>query len=124
MDNHEQRIAQRAYHLWEQDGRPDGRAEEYWERARFLIGIEENSDAGMLPNPSIPTVQNPQGVAQPGVVGEPLREAVENLGEFPGLADQGEKAQAPVLEEKAASAPPAQNGRSSTRSKAQRRSAG
>jgi hypothetical protein len=30
----EHRIRYRAYFLWEQEGRPEGRAEEFWERAR------------------------------------------------------------------------------------------
>ena len=96
MDDTERRIAERAYHLWEQDGCPDGQAESHWEQARFLVGIEANPDAGTLPNPSIPTVQNPNGTAPTHDRAEPLREAVENLGEFPGQADQGEKAQAPI----------------------------
>jgi len=29
----EQSVRERAYALWEQDGRPDGQAEEYWHRA-------------------------------------------------------------------------------------------
>ena len=99
MDDFEQRIALRAYHLWESAGRPHGRDQEFWERARFLVGIEDNPEAGTLPNPSIPTVQNPGGTAPVHPPAEPLREAVENLGEFPGLADQGEKAQSPVMPE-------------------------
>jgi hypothetical protein len=30
MQNHEQLIRERAYHLWEQEGRPDGRADVHW----------------------------------------------------------------------------------------------
>jgi hypothetical protein len=30
-------IRMRAYFLWEQDGRPEGRAEEYWQRAESQI---------------------------------------------------------------------------------------
>ncbi len=96
MDDTHHIIALRAYHIWEQEGRQPGRSEEYWERARFLVGIEQNPDAGTEPNPSIPTVQNPSGTAPAHDPSEPLREAVENLGEFPGQADQGEKAQAPM----------------------------
>ena len=117
MDDLDQRIAQRAYHLWEADGRPDGREQEHWERARFLIGIEDNPTAGTLPNPSIPTVQNPSGTAPAHDAAEPLREAVENLGEFPGLADQGEKAQAPLVPKQAAAQP-------DTAQRGQRRNAG
>jgi Protein of unknown function (DUF2934) len=34
------RIRKRAYQLWEEDGAPEGRAEEYWHRARELIDQE------------------------------------------------------------------------------------
>ena len=30
----EDRVRDRAYALWEKDGRPDGRSEEYWQQAR------------------------------------------------------------------------------------------
>ncbi|MGI4984689.1 MAG: DUF2934 domain-containing protein [Janthinobacterium lividum] len=33
----EDAIRTRAYHLWEDDGRPAGRADEYWEKARALV---------------------------------------------------------------------------------------
>jgi Protein of unknown function (DUF2934) len=36
----EERIRKRAYQLWEEDGSPEGRAEEYWHRARQLIDQE------------------------------------------------------------------------------------
>ena len=80
----EQRIRERAYHLWEQDGRPHGRDEEYWERARELIGIEDNPDAGQLPNP----MTHPDSPRETGVEEAEIQ---ENLGEFPDrFADQGE----------------------------------
>ena len=41
MDDREQRIRDRAYHLWLEEGQPDGRANEYWERAACEIGLEE-----------------------------------------------------------------------------------
>ncbi len=87
---HEARIRERAYALWEQDGRPHGRADEFWERARELIGMEDSAGAGLLPNPQ--TV----GEIIPGVV---VDEAAlqENLGEFPSLmTDQGDRAQTPA----------------------------
>ena len=50
--NREQRIRERAYQLWDQDGRPEGRAEEYWHRARAIegdvggdIGVESESQS-------------------------------------------------------------------------------
>ena len=39
----EQRIQARAYLLWEAEGRPEGRAEEYWHRACELIEAETHS---------------------------------------------------------------------------------
>jgi DUF2934 family protein len=36
----EARIRERAYHLWEQDGSPEGRADEYWDKARRQILAE------------------------------------------------------------------------------------
>jgi hypothetical protein len=92
----EARIRERAYFLWEEDGRPKGRAEEFWERARELIGMEESRGAGLLPNPMT------QHEALPGVI---VDEAAlqENLGEFPSLmTDQGDREQTP-----AAKKPPA-----------------
>ncbi len=86
----EARIRARAYHLWEQDGRPHGRAEEFWERARELIGMEDSAGAGLLPNPQT------QGEKIPGVV---VDEAAlqDNLGEFPSLmTDQGDRVQTPA----------------------------
>jgi hypothetical protein len=41
----ETRIRERAYTLWDQDGRPEGRAEEYWEKARRLIEAEDDPKA-------------------------------------------------------------------------------
>ncbi len=36
----EQRIRERAYQLWEQDGRQEGGDEAYWHRAKELIELE------------------------------------------------------------------------------------
>lgn len=87
----EERIRVRAYHLWEQDGRPDGRDAEFWERARELVGLEESSGAGLLANPMThPTMLNgqPEGIEE--------AEIQQNYGEFPDrLADQGEWEQTP-----------------------------
>ena len=38
----ERRIRERANALWEEDGRPEGRADEYWERARRYIEEEDD----------------------------------------------------------------------------------
>jgi Protein of unknown function (DUF2934) len=39
----EQRIRERAYSLWEAEGGAQGRADEYWHRARELIEDEATS---------------------------------------------------------------------------------
>lgn len=89
--DHEQRIRELAYHLWEQDGRPHGRDVEFWQRARELVAIEENPGAGLLPNPMThPTIATgrPEGVEE--------AEIQANYGEFPDrFTDQGERQQTP-----------------------------
>ncbi len=80
----QQRIRERAYHLWEADGSPHGRHDEYWERARELIGMEESAGAGQIP-------------VRPPIVEEAFIQ--ENLGEFPDrLSDQGSHAATPSRE--------------------------
>ena len=86
----QQHIRERAYALWEADGRPEGRDLEYWERAGELIGMEEHPHAGLLPNPA-----GPPGKESEVTVEE--AEIQDNLGEFPDrLADQGDWRQTPV----------------------------
>jgi Protein of unknown function (DUF2934) len=41
---HENRIRERAYYLWEADGRPEGREQEYWEQAEAIVGKEEGEE--------------------------------------------------------------------------------
>ena len=86
----EQRIRERAYELWEADGRPHGSDLEYWERARELVGMEDSRQTGQLP---VPDIDDPSVI-----LGQPVEEASiqENLGEFPDrLSDQGEHPQVP-----------------------------
>ena len=87
------RIRVRAYHLWEADGRPHGRAQEYWDRAEELIGMEDHAGAALVPNPMtrnepIPGVEVEEAAIQ------------ENYGEIPGrLTDQGERRQTPMTKD-------------------------
>nr|WP_322029571.1 DUF2934 domain-containing protein [Paraburkholderia sp. J76] len=48
-DEREERIRQRAYRLWEDDGAPEGRADEYWGRAEKQIDAEYDVE-GDTPN--------------------------------------------------------------------------
>jgi hypothetical protein len=91
---HDARIRERAYHLWQADGSPHGRDVEYWERARELIGIEESPGAGQVD----PMQRNT------AVQGEIIDEAdiQENLGEFPDrFTDQGDRQETPLPRAKA-----------------------
>jgi hypothetical protein len=51
MDDFEKRVRDRAYKLWQQEGRPEGRAKVHWEKARGLVAIEENIDLTLKPIP-------------------------------------------------------------------------
>ncbi|ACI98913.1 DUF2934 domain-containing protein [Rhodospirillum centenum] len=52
MDDLEKRISQRAYEIWEREGRPDGRQEEHWSRAREeLLALAEFSTPGSVLEP-------------------------------------------------------------------------
>lgn len=85
---HEQRIRERAYHLWEADGCPHGRDAEYWERARELDAIATSQGAGQMP------------VDAPEVLDQAVLQ--ENLGEFPDRsADQGERRVTPMTKKQA-----------------------
>ena len=51
MSDREQRIRDRAHALWEQEGRPEGRHNEHWERASREIDYEFGQpDPGRLSN--------------------------------------------------------------------------
>jgi hypothetical protein len=85
--DHETRVRERAYKLWEENGRPQGRDVELWEQARELVAIEENPDGGKLPNPTGTDPAN-QGVEEADIQ--------ENYGDVPGrLTDQGDRPQTP-----------------------------
>lgn len=48
----EDRIRRRAYALWEQEGRPDGRDADHWALAREEIVIDDTLSRPLLPNPA------------------------------------------------------------------------
>jgi hypothetical protein len=47
--NREQRIRQRAYEIWESEGKPHGRDDEHWRRAEADIEKEGAHAAGTMP---------------------------------------------------------------------------
>ena len=56
IGKNDERVRLRAYHLWEQDGRPHGRNDQYWQIALRQVQAEERQDAGQdsaaRPDPS------------------------------------------------------------------------
>ena len=56
QDNLEHLIRARAHQLWEQEGRPEGRAEDHWREARKLVeGMKQ---------PAVKAVAPPKGKAR------------------------------------------------------------
>ncbi|WP_207747543.1 DUF2934 domain-containing protein [Pelagibacterium limicola] len=48
MNIDQENVRQRAYALWEQQGKPEGRELDHWKQAeRELSGSDENEDAGL-----------------------------------------------------------------------------
>ncbi len=45
MNDNEERIRQKAYEIWVEEGRPHGRAEEHWTKARNLVEKESGPAA-------------------------------------------------------------------------------
>ena len=89
--DYQQKVRERAYHLWEADGRPHGNEHEFWERARALVDIELSGQTGQIDNPAAKPGADP---SSPGIVEDASIQ--ENLGEFPDrFADQGEKQETP-----------------------------
>lgn len=83
-------IRARAYHIWQREGCPDGRADDHWQMARSELAMEADAGYAAEPNPAVEreVVEYPEPV-------EPL-EAVENQGSFSGgFTDQDEEQQYP-----------------------------
>jgi hypothetical protein len=86
----EWRIRDRAYRLWEEEGRPEGRELEHWQMARELVAQQDSAGMATKPNPAAEGIDR----ATRDEPVEPLL-AVENLGDLPGLTDQGEESAYP-----------------------------
>ncbi|OCW56969.1 DUF2934 domain-containing protein [Hoeflea olei] len=70
MDDHEHSIRQRAYEIWESEGRPAGRATHHWEQARAELS-EARAQATAAPaakapkKPAAPKSAAKAGTAKP-----------------------------------------------------------
>lgn len=95
----EHRVRERAYLMWEADGRPHGRDVEYWERARELVGTEERTGSEPLPDPqTMPHAPRETRVE--------AAEVQENLGKVPNRsADQGKVKPTPTAKRKSRAKP-------------------
>jgi len=80
MDDFDERVRQRAYRLWVEEGCPEGRSDVHWDKARELVAIEDNQKLATKPVP--------RQEARSGEPVEPI-EAVENTGEFSHLDRSG-----------------------------------
>ncbi len=45
-EEREHKISERAYHLWEEAGRPEGREHEFWERASHIHDSDPSHASG------------------------------------------------------------------------------
>ena len=59
----EDRVRDRAYALWEKDGRPDGRSDEYWQQARSEVEAEEAEPGNESPDAGTEKGQPPPAAA-------------------------------------------------------------
>ena len=97
----EQHIRQRAYEIWEQEGRPDGREDEHWAQALREIEAEGIAPAptAEAPEDSSSTVTAPDGggttpgraVAVAAAVDIPKRTASRSAGRQASAAKPGKK---------------------------------
>ncbi|MEP9369081.1 DUF2934 domain-containing protein [Xanthobacter sp. VNH20] len=78
MDEEQDKIREKAYQIWLDEGRPEGREAVHWDMARELVAQQEN----------YLSTTKPVGDAQEQV--EESTIALDNQGEFPTLTDQGE----------------------------------
>ncbi|NVO17463.1 MAG: DUF2934 domain-containing protein [Rhodoplanes sp.] len=92
MHDHEQRVRERAYQIWQEQGCPEGQADAHWELARELVAIEENHRLALVPvyrDPEDPTIAADRV--------EPAGPAAAE-GELPTLTDEGEQTYPPSRE--------------------------
>jgi hypothetical protein len=63
----EDRIRERAHCIWEEEGRPEGRHQQHWQRACNEIDTETRNTGAKSGIPNVPAAGgNPRGVSQTG----------------------------------------------------------
>jgi Protein of unknown function (DUF2934) len=53
MQRDHNKIQERAYEIWDREGRQDGRAEEYWAQAERELGTDAGSVQGITVDPTV-----------------------------------------------------------------------
>ena len=94
---HDRNIRLRGRRMWQEAGSPKGCEQEYVELARELQAFVEHPAAGLLPNP-MAAPPHPEDAVEEA-------ELMENLGEFPGRTDQGDRVTTPMNEAEGARLP-------------------
>lgn len=82
----EERIRRKAYELWESEGGPHGRAEDHWRIATEMVAQEDAERSALLPFGGSDLSRE---TGSDLIVEDPSIQ--DNLGEFPGLTDQGDE---------------------------------
>ncbi|OGO39155.1 MAG: hypothetical protein A2147_02005 [Chloroflexi bacterium RBG_16_57_8] len=75
----EQQIKELAYALWEQEGRPDGKDEEHYYRAREILVDQEKANVIKLPPPP-PTAKLAAPAATPKLKEAPKKSTTTTRG--------------------------------------------
>lgn len=70
MDDHEQRIREKAFFLWLEEGRPDGQHERHWQVASELVANEDRQIDTSIPLAEIHGDEPAEPVAASAEVGE------------------------------------------------------
>jgi hypothetical protein len=76
-DHDDERIAKKAYEIWESEGRPHGRDQAHWDQAKEIVALQDSLGDTLLPRDA--------GAFEP----EEPTQSVENNGDIPGITDQG-----------------------------------
>lgn len=76
-DDDQERIARKAYEIWESEGRPHGRDQSHWDQAKEIIALQDSMGETLLPRDT--------GSEEP----EEPTQAVEPYSDAPGIRDQG-----------------------------------
>ena len=88
-DDYTERVRRRAYQIWLEEGRPEGREDIHWEMARELVAIEDGQTATLKP------VR--RASADPELAVDTIEPAAPaaNMGELPTTTDAGEQTYPP-----------------------------